>query len=415
MFKRDGWISKSQRRLIRAAMGFAMLILAALAASPSSQAQTYLETVVHNFGGPDGNYPNSVIADKNGNLYGTTGSGGAYNLGTVFQIDKPGDETVLYSFKGEPDGYGPVTLLANNSGELYGLTDRGGTFGFGTVFKLDMSGTEVVLYNFTGGSDGSYPYGLVQDAAGNLYGTTVGGGPSGFGTVFKLTPDGTETVLHSFAGAPDGESPSGGLIRDAAGNLYGTTLVGGPYQNCGFWNTGCGIVFKISPEGKETTLYSFYYGGKGLDGEQPSGTLILDAEGNLYGTTQDGGGDGLYGDVYKLSPAGEETILYSFFGDDDGENPMAGVVRDAAGNLYGTTYQGGNKGNCYGGFFYSGCGTAFEISPSGLETQLHIFTGRDGEYPLGNSLIRDAAGKLYGTTQYGGTYGAGIVFKLTPQ
>jgi uncharacterized repeat protein (TIGR03803 family) len=143
--------------------------------------------------------------------------------------------------------------------------------------------------------------------------------------------------------------------------------------------------------------------------------LIRDAEGNLYGTTQDGGGDGLYGDVYKLSPAGEETILYSFFGDDDGENPMAGVVRDEAGNLYGTTYQGGNKGDCYGGFFYSGCGTVFEVSATGQETQLHAFKGQDGEYP--GPLIRAASGKLYGTAGGGSCrapYGCGVVFELTP-
>jgi uncharacterized repeat protein (TIGR03803 family) len=389
-------------------------LVAAMAITSSARAQTYLETVVHNFARPDGIDPSSLVAGKNGNLYGTTGSGGAYNLGTVFQIDKTGREKFLYSFKGKPDGYAPVTLLASGSGGFYGLTARGGTLGFGTVFKLDMSGNEVVLYNFTGGSDGWFPNALVQDAAGNLYGTTYWGGTSGFGTVFKVTPSGTETVLHSFSGTPDGEEPSG-LVRDAAGNLYGTTYVGGPYQDCGFWNTGCGIVFKISPEGEETTFYSFYYGGKEpLDGEQPSGTLILDAAGNLYGTTQDGGGDGLYGMVYKLSPTGEETILYSFFGDFDGENPYAGLVRDPAGNLYGTTYEGGNKGNCYGGFFYSGCGTVFEISPSGVETQLHIFTGRDGEYPAFNSLIRDSAGKLYGTAG-GGAYGGGLVFKLTPQ
>jgi uncharacterized repeat protein (TIGR03803 family) len=389
-------------------------LFAAMVISSSAHAQTYLETVVHNFAGPDGLDPYSLVVGKNGNLYGTTGYGGAYGLGTVFQIDKTGKEKVLYSFKGKPDGYAPVVLLASGSGELYGLTGRGGTFGFGTVFKLDTSGNEDVLYSFTGGNDGSYPNGLIQDAAGNLYGTTGSGGTSGLGTVFELTPDGSETVLHSFRGKPDGESPLGGLVRDAEGNIYGTTFVGGPYPNCGFYSTGCGIVFKISPEGKESVLYSFYYGGKGLDGEQPSGTLILDAAGNIYGTTQDGGGDGLYGDVYKLSPTGEETILYSFFGDDDGENPMAGLVRDPAGNLYGTTYQGGNKGNCYEGFFYSGCGTVFEISPSGLETQLHIFTGRDGEYPVFNSLVRDKAGKLYGTAG-GGAYGGGVVFKLTPQ
>jgi|SRR5580658_988110 uncharacterized repeat protein (TIGR03803 family) len=396
-------------------VSLACAMFAAMGIASSAQAQTYLETVVHNFAGPDGDGPGGLVVGKNGSLYGITGSGGAYNLGTVFQIDKAGEQKVLYSFKGKPDGYAPQALLVRSSGEFYGVTYRGGSFGAGTVFELDMSGNEVVLYSFTGGDDGWGPYGLIDDPAGNLYGTTLGGGTSGLGTVFKVTPDGMETVLHSFTGAPDGESPSSGLVRDAAGNLYGTTLVGGPYQDCGFWDTGCGIVFKISPEGEETAFYSFYYRGKGLDGEQPSGTLILDTAGNLYGTTQDGGGDGLYGDVYMLSPTGEETILYSFFGDDDGENPMAGVVRDAAGNLYGTTYQGGNKGNCYGGFFYSGCGTVFEIAPTGQETQLHIFTGRDGEYPLGNSLIRDAAGKLYGTTRSGGAYGAGVVFKLTPQ
>jgi uncharacterized repeat protein (TIGR03803 family) len=394
------------------------LFLATLVASPAAHAQTYTYNVLYNFAGPpDGLNPfNGVIEDKIGNLYGTTGSGGAYNLGIVFKIDTSGKETVLYSFKGKPDGDGPGTLLLGNSGDLYGVTYSGGTYGFGTAFKLNMSGKEVVVYSFTGAADGWGPNGLVQDAAGTLYGTTVGGGTSSMGAVFKLTPDGTETVLHSFTGMPDGAGP-GGLIIDATGNLYGTTFVGGPYPNCGFYSTGCGIVFKIGPEGKETSLYSFYYGGKGLDGEQPSGRLTRDAAGNLYGTTQDGGGDGLYGDVYKLSPSGEETILYSFFGDDDGENPMAGVVRDPAGNLYGTTYQGGNKGNCYGGFFYSGCGTVFEISPTGLETQLHIFKGQgDGEYP--GPLIRAASGKLYGTAAGGGScrapYGCGVVFELIP-
>jgi uncharacterized repeat protein (TIGR03803 family) len=394
-----------------------LLFLAALVTPPAAHAQAYTYSVLYNFAGPpDGLYPfTGVIEDKVGNLYGTTGSGGTYNFGTVFKIDTSGKETILYSFKGKPDGHGPGTLLLGNSGDFYGVTYTGGTYGFGAVFKLDTSGKEVVLYSFTGAADGDGPSGLVQDAAGNLYGTTAGGGASDQGAVFKLTPDGVETVLHSFAGMPDGEFPDGGLTLDSAGNLYGNTYYGGPYPDCGF-GYGCGIVFKINPKGAETVIYSFDANAF-LDGYEPLGQLTRDSEGNFYGTTYAGGAVGLYGTVYKLSSTGEETILYSFLGDNDGENPRAGVVRDEAGNLYGTTYMGGNKGDCYGGFFYSGCGTVFEISPTGQETQLHIFKGQgDGEYP--GPLIRDASGRLYGTAPSGGScrapYGCGVVFELTP-
>jgi uncharacterized repeat protein (TIGR03803 family) len=417
MYTAQGWVFMVRRRRMRAALELAILLLAFLVTSPLAHAQAYNETVLHNFAGPpDGEYPYAgVVADKAGNLFGTTGAGGTYKFGTVFKIDKFGTETVLYSFKGTPDGDGPGILIQGNSGEFYGVTSAGGTFGFGTVFKLDKSGKEVVLYSFTGGEDGSGPGGLVEDAAGNLYGTTYGGGTSSMGTVFKLTPGGIETTLHTFSGMPDGEGP-GGLIRDAAGNLYGTTAYAGPYPGCGL-GYGCGIVFKISSAGTETVLYAFNNPNNGPDGYGPLGQLIQDAEGNLYGTTYAGGADGLYGTVYKLSPTRQETVLFSFFGDNDGENPRAGLVRDTAGNLYGTTYQGGNKGNCFGGFFYSGCGTVFEVSTNGQETQIHIFRGPDGEYPTG-SLIRDASGRLYGTTGAGGScrspYGCGVVFELTP-
>jgi len=234
--------------------------------------------------------------------------------------------------------------------------------------------------------------GLVRDAAGNLYGTTASGGASGLGTVFKVSAGGAETVLHSFTGGSDGEYPYASVIRDAAGNLYGTTYAGGA--------SGLGTVFKIDTQAHETVLYSFR---GGADGEYPSAGLVRDAAGNLYGTTNSGGSSG-GGIVFKISSAGKETVLHSFKGGKDGEYPYASVIRDAAGNLYGTTYGGGA----------SGWGTVFEIDPTGKETVLYTFTGAaDGASPEGG-LVQDTAGHLYGTTKYGGAFGAGTVFELSP-
>jgi uncharacterized repeat protein (TIGR03803 family) len=402
------WSSISALRA-RKASSVALLVLLGTLASANAQSYTY--TVLYNFAGqPDGDSPSSIVKDKAGNIYGTTYLGGAYGLGTVFKIDPQGSETVLYSFRGSPDGYGPLGLLLGGNGELYGVTAAGGVSGFGTVFKMDGIGKEVVLYSFAGGTDGSGPIGLVEDAAGNFYGTTCCGGVGSYGTVFSLTRGGTHKVLYGFAGAPDGSTPQSGLIRDAAGNLYGTTYYAGPYLDCGL-GYGCGNVFKLSEQGDESVLYSFDKNGG--DGFNPSGNLIQDAAGNFYGTTYNGGA--LYGIVYKLNRTGQETVLYNFLGDFDGENPRAGLVLDTAGNLYGTTTMGGNKGNCFGGFFYSGCGTVFEITPGGQEIQLHAFKGEDGEYP--GALIRDSSGRLYGTAA-GGTcaapFGCGVVFELTP-
>jgi uncharacterized repeat protein (TIGR03803 family) len=389
----------------------AIVFLTLLLTLATAHAQSYTFTVLYTFAGqPDGDTPSSIVKDKAGNIFGTTYSGGAYGLGTVFKIDPQGRETVLYSFKGSPDGDGPLGLLQGSEGQLYGVTVAGGASGFGTVFKIDAIGKEVVLYNFKGDTDGWGPVGLVEDSAGNLYGTTCCGGVGSYGTVFRLTRDGVHTVLYSFPGAPDGSDPQGGLIRDAAGNLYGTTYYAGPYLNCGL-GYGCGIVFKVSAQGEKTVLYSFDKNGG--DGFNPVGNLVQDVAGNLYGTTFNGGA--LYGIVYKLSRTGQETVLYSFLGDFDGENPRAGLVLDNAGNLYGTTFMGGNKGNCCGGFFYNGCGTVFEITPDGREIQLHAFKGVDGEYP--GALLRDASGRLYGVAAGGkcaSPSGCGVVFELTP-
>jgi uncharacterized repeat protein (TIGR03803 family) len=232
-----------------------------------------------------------LIRDKAGNLYGTTGGGGPSGYGTVFKLDPSGTETVLHFFGGPPDGIAPIAgLIMDSKGNLYGATWWGG-IGYGTVYKVDANGKETVLYSFTGGADGGYPYGgLVRDSKGNLYGTTEYGGPgsgtceggdypAGCGTVFKVDPSGKETVIYSFTGTPDGYYPLGGLVRDAAGNLYGTTSEGG--------KLGFGTVFKVSPNAKRSLLHSFRGGPK--DGANPNGGVIRDAGGNFYGTTYAGG------------------------------------------------------------------------------------------------------------------------------
>jgi uncharacterized repeat protein (TIGR03803 family) len=346
--------------------------------------------------------------------------------GTVFRLDPTGKETVLHSFTGAPDGADLVSgLTGDSTGHFYGTTRFGGGTGCsgsgcGVVFKVTKAGKETVLYTFTGGDDGDYPDSLIRDATGNLYGTTfLGGGTgcnvSGCGTVFKMTKAGKETVLYRFTGGDDGAYP-GGLIRDAKGNLYGTAAGGGDMSDCD--GSGCGVVFRLSQTGKETVLYRFT---GGADGAYPGG-LIRDAKGNLYGTA--GGGDMSdctgCGVVFKLAPNGKETVLHSFTGPPDGRIPE-GLLRDSTGNLYGTTAEGGDS-NCIEG---GGCGTIFKVDPTGKETVLYTFTGSpDGELPLA-VLIMDASGNLYGTTAFGGNpnspcfdgthiTGCGVIFKLAP-
>ena len=300
--------------------------------------------------------------------------------------------TLLYSFKGGTDGDAPVAgLLRDAAGNLYGTTFYGGTSSNGTVFKLDATGTETVLYSFTGGADGGNPQGgLIRDAAGNFYGTTYYGGipTCQCGTVFKLDTTGTETVLHSFTGT-DGASPQAGLLRDASGNLYGTTSNGGAVYD--------GTVFKVDTTGAETVLHSF---AGGNDGWGPHAGLLRDAAGNLYGTTPYGGLPGS-GTVFKLDSTGAKTVLHNFFDHPDGKSPWAGLVGDAAGELYGTTQYGGTYGK----------GTVFKLDKAGRGTMLHSFSGPDGATPSAG-LILDRAGNLYGTTYAGGASDEGTVFKL---
>src|SRR5271157_1456393 len=326
---------------------------------------------------------------------------------------------VLYTFTGSPDGaVSDGGLVRDAQGNLYGTTSQGGdpacTNGCGTVFKVNTTGNETVLYSFTGGADGAYPgAGLLRDAQGNLYGTTGQGGalacnaPNGCGTVFKVDTTGKETVLYSFTGGADGSTPEAGLLPDAQGNLYGTTSQGGD-PAC---TNGCGTVFKVDTTGKETVLYSF----TGLpDGASPTAGLVQDAQGNLYGTTSQGGDPACTngcGTLFKVDTTGNETVLYSFTGTGgDGSEPYGGLVLDAQGNLYGTTSQGGDPA-CT-----NGCGTVFKVDTTGKETVLYSFTGgADGAIPYAG-LVPDAQGNLYGTTSQGGdpacTNGCGTVFKV---
>src|ERR1022692_3387487 len=385
---------RSRRSPQRSSLLWLAGALAAMGIAPA-QAQTPSETVLHAFGSvPKGAYPYAgLIRDSAGNLYGTTYQGGKANAGVVYGVDAAGQEKVLYSFTGLADGGNPYGgVVPDSAGNLYGTTSAGGTSGYGVVFKLDKAGQETVLYAFTGGADGGYSYaGVIRDSAGNLYGTTSSGGTAGYGVVFEVNTCGQETVLYSFTGGADGGYSYAGVIRGSAGNLYGTTSAGGIGQGY----AGYGVVFKLSTAGQETVLYSFT---GGADGGNPGAGVIHDSAGNLYGTTTSGGTAG-QGVVFKLSTAGQETVLYSFTGGADGGYPSAGGIRDSAGNLYGTASYGGT----------AGWGVVFKVNTSGQETVLYSFTGgADGGYPY-SGLVGDSAGNLYGTTYAGGP-GGGLNF-----
>jgi len=386
-----------------------LYLLYFLLAIPSAQAQTY--TVLYQFKGKaNASFPYAnLMRDDKGRLYGTTMYGGVFDDGTVFEVDAGGKETPLHSFWGG-DGVFPDSLIRDKAGNLYGTTGGGGTLegggclhGCGTVFKLNPEWRHTVLYAFSGGADGGAPSGsLIRDRRGDLYGT-AGIGGVGSGVVFKLDSNGKETVLYAFKGTPDGEGPVGGLIRDKMGNFYGATEGGGA--------SGQGAVFTLDPAGKETVLYSFT---GAADGAQPAGPLAQDETGNLYGTTWEGGDPHCWcGVVFKVDKTGKEVVLHTFTGSPDGSLPVGGIVRDKVGNLYGATKEGGAECSPFG------CGAVFEVDHNGNETVLYSFTGgSDGLYPEAGLTIDDS-GNLYGTTVEGGDtecsyWGCGVVFKLTP-
>ncbi len=407
-----------------------MALLAGLivTTAPEAQAQTF--TVLHNFtGAQDGYYPTSgVTVDRAGNLYGTAQYGGSgtwcyINCGTVFKLTRKGSSWLtapLYEFQGNNDGGNPFArVIIGPNGSLYGTTNEGGRncylYGCGTVFNLQQPAhaganvlgawTETVLYRFAGGSDGANPYAadLAFDDRGNFYGTTGNGGDSnqcqdGCGTVYKMTyANGTwtESVIHSFAAYVDGQ-PWAGVTFDAAGNLYGTTKSSGP--------RGSGAVYELVPSGNgwtERVLYSF----SGSDGAYPYSGIILDSAGNLYGTTCCGGAHN-GGTVFELVRSGANFTMQTLYNFPAPGGPYGNVAIDAAGNVYGSTQEGGAYNR----------GIIFRLSPATggwVFADLHDFDGTDGSYPFGDVTF-DASGNLYGTTTSGGAYNAGVVWELTP-
>src|SRR6185437_9401206 len=369
-------------------------------------AQTFSQ--IYNFqGGSDGGNPYAgVTRDAAGNLYGTTYSDGNFNCpnggcGVVYKIDPQGNEIPLYSFTGTPDGANPVAgVVADTKGNLYGTTKFGGAKGYGTVYEVSPSGAEKILVSFTGGADGGIPNGgLVMDKGGNLYGTTFDGGSAGFGTVFKLSASGAFTTLYSFPDMAHGMYPNAALLLDDSGDLYGTTQYGGVSDR--------GTVFKLDSAGRESVLYSF----SGADGAYPEAPLVIDGSGNLYGTTT-GGGNSDLGTAFRLTPGGIETVLHSFTGSPDGEYPISGVVLDSAGNLYGTTYQGGRSGGA--GFGSSNAGVVYKIDAAGNESLLYTFQGMyDGQWPIGGLTLSPDGKSLYGAAEMGGSFCCGDVFQIT--
>ena len=388
-------------------------------------------TTLTSFDGANGANPwyGNLVQGIDGNFYGTTYQGGTGTgcfggtgdgCGTVFSITQSGNLRILHSFCSKEncaDGYFPASgLVQTTDGNLYGTTEGGGaSYSYGTVFKITTDGTLTTLYNFCSQAncaDGSNPYGsLVQATNGNFYGTTVTGGANRGGTVFEITPSGKMTILYSFcskSACADGSSPYAGLIQAADGNLYGTTYDGG--------SRDAGVVFKMTPAGLLTTLYSFCSQANCADGDVSFAPLAEGPEGNFYGTTIYGGSTGCCGTVFKITTTGQFTSLYTFCSEtncDDGGYPSAGLAL-ADGKLYGTT--GANGPN-------SDAGTLFDITTTGALTTLYSFCTQsgctDGSNPFGG-LIQSTDGTFYGTTYFGGmgscngpVSGCGTVFDFS--
>jgi uncharacterized repeat protein (TIGR03803 family) len=383
------------RNLTKLLLG-AGLAATALALPHVADANSYnvLKRLRHADGvGPSG----PLIADAAGSLYGLALGGGSntcrFGCGVVYRISAVGTYTVFYAFKGAGDGYWPSgNLLLDSSGNLYGTTQRGGSKDSGTVFKLAPDGTKTVLHSFRGSpGDGAEPgAGLIADNSGNLYGATVDGGATGTngGTIFRIAPDGTESVLHSFCAlqaCADGAQPGARLLLGQNGSLYGTTAFGGEFGN--------GTVFKLGARGKYTLLHSF---GRSpwQDGEVPSAGLIADAAGNLYGTTSAGGLNS-EGVVFRITPRGRETVLYGAWG---GE---AELSLDDEGDLFWAS---------------TGGEAAFKLDPAGKASTLYRFSGNAGWGP--DTSFLPLNGFLYGATRNGGrgckSAGCGVVYRLKP-
>jgi uncharacterized protein (TIGR03437 family) len=336
------------------------------------------------------------VRGSDGNFYGTTETGGAYNSGTVFKLSPIGTVTTLYSFGAGPnDGFGPIGgVVQATDGNFYGTTANGGTNFYGTVFRLTPAGALTILYNFgSTATDGLVPRaGLVQATDGNLYGSTLEGGTKNAGTIFRMTLPGTLTIVHNFAGfGIDGAFPAAELVQAVDGNLYGTTNGGS--------TPSAPTIFKMTLSGSLTNLHTFP--SNFSNGGGPFARLIQATDGNFYGTTTYGGSNNT-GTFFKMTRAGTVTTLHSFNPQNEAFNPIGGLAQSTGENFYGADSAGG----------INGYGTIFEVDSCGTVTTLHSFNSTDGAGPLGN-LIQTTSGQLYGTTYSGGANNDGTVFGIT--
>jgi uncharacterized repeat protein (TIGR03803 family) len=376
-------------------------------------AQTF--TTLASFDGADGANPPSIslVQGLDGNFYGTTEGGGANSQGALFKITPSGILTLVYSFCSQAncvDGISPYGGLAQApDGNFYGTTHGGGKYNRGTVFKVTPNGNLTTLHSF-GRSSGLYPAGaVVQATNGDFFGTAEGGGAYGGGTVFKITSSGALKVLYSFCSqskCADGSLPLAGLVQATNGSFYGTTTEGGANND--------GTVFKITPSGTLTTLHSFCSQTFCADGSTPVAGLVQATNGNLYGTTGAGGANSV-GTVFRITPNGALTSLYSFCSKTDctdGKSPAAGLIQATDGNFYGTASAGGISCPL---FHNVGCGTVFKITPSGTLTTLYSFCRQtncpDGAEPYAG-LVQATDGDLYGAPFLGGASNVGTVFSL---
>lgn len=371
------------------------------------------ETNLHSFGAfaGDGSYPQAaLVRGTDGNFYGTAESGGTNNHGIVFRISPGGSYAILHSFLDSTnEGAGPkAALVQGTDGNFRGTTvGGGGSTGGGTVFRISASGDFTNLYSFIGSVSSDVGFqplaGLVQASDGNFYGTAYSGGTNGAGTVFQIGPNGGYRLLHDFGSfTGDGRVPMAGLIQGSDGNLYGTTQLGG---------TADGTVFRITTNGVITILHNFTGYN---DGSAPQAGLVWGNDGYFYGTTSEGGTNQLGsngGTVFRMNPSsGDYTILHEFPAfTGDGESPDAALVLGSDGNFYGTTVSGGASGH----------GAVFRISPGGTYSNLYSFAGYPDGWEPGAGLVQGNDGSFYGTTYLGGTNkssqgtGLGCVFKLT--
>ncbi|MGH9497534.1 MAG: choice-of-anchor tandem repeat GloVer-containing protein [Terriglobales bacterium] len=390
-----------------------IVFVVCVAAVTVAPAQVF--TTLRRFNKTDGTNPlASLVQGMDGGLYGVTPSEGPYRAGTVFRLAS-GSFKILHDFNGT-DGSAAVSgMVQATDGQLYGTTEQSGAYAGGTVFEITRKGALTTLYNFCAQAncaDGTEPAGRLIQASGGFYGITGHGGINGGGTVFKISPQGALTTLYSFCaqtGCNDGQTPVAGLVQGLDGNFYGTTDAGGTgsHDTCPL---GCGTVFKITPTGTLTTLYSFCAQPNCADGQDPQGELIQTADGNFYGTTVLGGtGDCVAGcgTVFRMSPQGSMTTLYNFCSQSScGANPFTGLVLASDGNLFGETAYGGAHN----------LGTLFEITPNGELTILYNFCSQencsDGYFPLA-ALVQATDGNFYGTTYEGGHGGWGTVFRLS--